>query len=243
MPSPQRTESYDIFARFYDDVQGDRADHAAYIRQLIQRHHPNARTILELACGTGSVLRQLHPEYQVTGVDQSKTMLAVAANKVPEGRLVVADMTKVNLGERFNVVLCVYDSINHLTRFRQWQLLFERVRDHLDEGGIFIFDINTERRLDWLTEQPPTVSWFGGANLLVLDVRPSKPGVIWEIRIFERVRKDEYRLHSEAIPEVSFPLDRIKTGLEPHFRQVRIYDQQRTRPSARSGRLHFVCTR
>jgi ubiquinone/menaquinone biosynthesis C-methylase UbiE len=51
--------SYEVFAPFYDAVQGDRAEHVTYMRELIEKHHPTARTVLELACGTGSILKQL----------------------------------------------------------------------------------------------------------------------------------------------------------------------------------------
>jgi ubiquinone/menaquinone biosynthesis C-methylase UbiE len=104
-------QSYDVFAPFYDAVQGDRVEHGAYLRGLIEKHHPQARDVLELACGTGSVLKQLQDDYQVTGVDRSEEMLAIASAKVPQARLVVGDMTEVRLGRDFDVVLCVYDSI------------------------------------------------------------------------------------------------------------------------------------
>jgi len=92
--------SYDVFGRFYDAVMGDRADHADFLRSLIERHHPGARSVLELACGTGSILKQLAPRYEVTGVDLSPRMLEQAWRKVPEARLVLADMTSVRLDER-----------------------------------------------------------------------------------------------------------------------------------------------
>jgi ubiquinone/menaquinone biosynthesis C-methylase UbiE len=59
-------ESYDVFAPFYDAVQGDRAEHARYIGSLIERNHPRAEAALEIACGTGSVLKRLQPHYEVT---------------------------------------------------------------------------------------------------------------------------------------------------------------------------------
>jgi len=236
-------QGYDVFAPFYDGVQGDRAEHASYLRGLIAKHHPEARQILELACGTGSVLKQLQDDYQVTGVDRSKAMLAIAAAKAPQARLAAADMTEVRLDETFDVVLCVYDSINHLLSFEQWESVFDRAREHLGERGIFIFDINTEQRLSWLAQQPPVTSWFEDGNLLLLDVRDDAgAGVIWDIKIFEHVSGDDYRLHAEEIREVSFAVEQIGAALRDRFRRVSVYDQQRARPSARSGRLHFVCT-
>jgi SAM-dependent methyltransferase len=235
--------SYDVFARFYDAIQGDRAAHATYVRGLIDRHHAAARTVLELACGTGSILKQLERDYTVTGVDRSPAMLAVAAEKVPEARLVHADMTEVGLGETFDAVLCLYDSINHLLSYSQWEALFDRAREHLADGGIFIFDVNTEIRLRELAAQPQQAIWFGDGNVLLLDVVDAeREGVVdWHLQVFEREEESLYRLHSERISEISFGVERIRGSLGERFRRVMVYDSQRARPSNRSNRLHFVC--
>lgn len=235
-------ESYDVFAPFYDGVQGDRAEHAAYLRGLIAEHHPEAKTVLELACGTGSILKRLQSTYAVVGVDLSEEMLAVAAQKLPGVRLVREDMTRLDLGETFDVVLCVYDSINHLLTFEEWEAVFDRAGEHLSEGGVFVFDINTERQLATFIEQHPWTLWFGDGNLLVMDVTDGGDGFcVWTIRIFEHIGDSAYRLHSEDIREISFPADRIKASLQERYRRVSVYDAARTRPTPRSGRLHFVC--
>jgi SAM-dependent methyltransferase len=234
--------SYDVFAPFYDAVQGERAEHARYLRSLIRNHAPRARTVLELACGTGSILKQLWTHYEVVGLDLSEQMLEIAAQKVPGVPLYRGDMTSFDLDERFDVVLCVYDSINHLLRFEEWKAVFARVHEHLDDDGVFIFDINTQRKLAEFASRPSTAEWFGDGNLLVLEISSAGRGVAnWGARVFERVRDSEYRLHSEDIPEISFPPERIRAALDKRFSRVWIYDAQRARPTARSERLHFVC--
>jgi predicted TPR repeat methyltransferase len=233
--------TYQAFARFYDAVQGDGAEHAAFLRKLIEKHHPSARTVLELACGTGSILKQLRPDYEVTGLDLSVSMLDVAGEKVPGVRLVEADMRQFHLHERFDVVLCVYDSINHLLEFAQWEDVFDRALEHLNDSGIFLFDINTQRRLASLTTRPPLVQWFGEDHLLVMDVRDGAEGVVvWDIRVFEHQSGGRYLLHSEDIREVSFPRSRIEQGLRERFRRVSAHDGRRTRPTTASERIHFV---
>jgi SAM-dependent methyltransferase len=236
--------SYEAFAAFYDAVQGERVEHASYLRGLIESRHPRARTVLELACGTGSILKQLAPHYEVTGLDLSEPMLAVAAEKLPGVRLIHGSMTRFELSERFDVVLCVYDSINHLLSFDEWEEVFDRAREHLADQGIFVFDINTEHRLGSLSQQPPWVRWFGDGHLLVLDVRDDGDGVvIWDIRVFEHLGDSGYRLHSEGIREISFPRDRVEQSLRERFARVSTHDERRTRPTPRSERLHFVCQR
>jgi SAM-dependent methyltransferase len=234
--------SYDVFARFYDAVQGDRAEHARYIRSLIRKHAPRARTVLELACGTGSILKQLWTHYDVTGLDLSEEMLEIASEKVPRVPLFRGDMTSFDLGERFDVVLCVYDSINHLLRFDEWKAVFAGAHDHLNDGGMFIFDINTQRKLADFASRRSTADWFGDGNLMVIEISNAGRGVAnWGVRVFERVHGSEYRFQSEDIPEISFAPERIRAALEKWFSRVWIYDAQRSRPTARSERLHFVC--
>jgi SAM-dependent methyltransferase len=233
---------YSAYARFYDATQGDRAEHAAYIRSLLKKHHPRAKTVLELACGTGSILKQLQPHYEITGVDLSDEMLAIARKKVLGVRLVHGDMRTVDLGERFDVVLCVYDSINHLVAFRDWEAVFRRAREHLNDGGVFLFDINTVHRLAASAGAPPHVQWFGDGSLMVIAIVQAPRGAVdWEINVFERVRGSSYRLHLDVIREASFPTERMRAALRRRFTRIWTYDARRARPSAQSDRLHFVC--
>ena len=52
-------------------------------------------------------------------------------------------MASFALGEQFHVVICVFDTLNHLPVFDDWRSLFARVHEHLAEGGLFVFDVNT----------------------------------------------------------------------------------------------------
>jgi cyclopropane fatty-acyl-phospholipid synthase-like methyltransferase len=222
---------------------GDRSRPVAYLRSLIEKHHPGAATVLELACGTGSVLEQLAAEFEVTGVDLSQGMLDVAADKVPEARLMRADMTRVALDDRFDVVLCVFDSINHLMTFKEWEAVFDRAHEHLAEGGIFVFDVNTARKLTTFAASPWAVTqWFGDDNLMVLEVlHGERDTFVWSIRVFEHLGDGSYQRHREDIREVAFPADRIRRSLRKRFGRVWTYDEERSRPSPASERLHFVC--
>jgi hypothetical protein len=77
---------------------------------------------------------------------------------------------------------------------------------------------------------------------MLVEISNAGRGVAnWGVRVFERVRGSEYRLHSEDIREISFAPERIRTALEKRFSRVWIYDAQRSRPTAKSERLYFVC--
>ena len=233
--------AYEVFGRFYDDVMGDRAGPTKLLRNMIREACPDARTVLELACGAGSVLKHLQEDYAVAGLDSSRRMLSIARRKLPGVRLVRQDMTDFSMSRRFDVICCVYDSINHLTRFSDWQKVFARVRQHLLPDGCFIFDMNTKRKLDRHIAEPPWVHWFG-KNLLIMDVRAvGTLGSNWNIVVFERLPDGRYARHEENIAEFAFPASKVVSALRREFARVRVIDTGRKRPSKRSEKLFFVC--
>jgi SAM-dependent methyltransferase len=215
--------AYAEFARFYDQIMGDRSEDVARVREYITRLHPGARSVLELGCGTGAMLAGLAPAWEVTGVDRSPEMLAVAARTVPAARLVQADITEFSLGTRFDVVICVFDTVNHLPALAGWRALFSRVHEHLAPGGLFVFDVNTTGRLRRLWRGAAFAMNFGGHSMM-MDVQPAAEGSgedgcelsTWTVRIFERAGGDMFRLHEERIPELGVPLATIRDALEPY---------------------------
>lgn len=233
--------NYDVFGKFYDAIMGDRAKQTKRLRAFIRKANPKARNVLELGCGTGSVLKHLVKDYEVWGVDLSTKMLSIAKKKVPRAKLSRQDMVRFRLSERFDVICCVFDSINHITSFIHWKKLFANVQRHLSDRGIFIFDINTQKKLDRHIAEPPWVLKFGN-NFLIMEITAvPRHGSNWNIKVFERIHADRYVLHEENIQEASFSMDRIVSALRVHFRHVKTIDTDRRRPSSESERLYFVC--
>ena len=235
--------SYERFGEFYDAVMGDRRAAAEQVMALIRTAKPDARNVLELGCGTGSILKRLQDAYEVSGLDISAKMLSLARKKVPRSKLYRQDMVDFRIDGRFDVIICVFDSINHLRRFSAWKKVFASVHRHLSPGGCFIFDINTQRKLERHIAEPPWVHRFG-QNLLIMDVTvlPSG-GSNWNVKVFEHLRARRYALHEEDIVEVSFPLTEVMAALRAHYAKVRVVDPDRTRPSAKSERLFFSAIR
>jgi SAM-dependent methyltransferase len=223
--------AYGAFARFYDPIQGDRAEALPFIRPHLGR----ARTVLELACGTGSILAHLRDDYEVVGVDLSPQMLGIAREKLPGVELLQGDMTDVRLGRRFDAVLCIYDAINHLLEFDDWKRTFDTALAHLEPEGVFVFDMNSEEQLDWFVGRPAVALEFGEANVLVIDVVDGGGRVRnWDLRVFEHLAGEEYRHVRELIPEVAFPAEQVRAALAERFGKVEESDD--------SGRLWFACT-
>jgi len=234
---------YDRFAPFYDRVMGDRTAEVDRIRTYISKHHQGAQSLLELGCGTGALLAGLAADLSVTGIDRSPEMLSVAARTVPAARLVQADITAFALPARFDVVMCMFDTLNHVTTVDGWNSLFRCAHEHLSDGGLFIFDVNTSGRLQRLAGAPPYLDEFDG-NVVVMTVRSARDGlVLWETRIFEHQKDDIYRLHDEPIYELGLPVAQIRAALAGRFELMEEESLDGSPVTDSSDRLFFVYRR
>jgi SAM-dependent methyltransferase len=220
---------------------GDRSEAAKYIAGLIERHKPDTTTVLEIACGTGTIMRLLSASYDVTGLDSSRPMLAIARKKLPHVRFFRQDMTSFRIARRFDAIICVFDSINHLLRFADWRKVFRRVAWHLKDDGVFIFDINTLGKLRRLVNGPAWERWIDH-DLAIVKVTGGRRGVFeWDVKIFECQNRNSYRLFHEKIREIAFPKQRIVSALRNHFKEVKTLDPFGAKASDLSERLYFVC--
>ena len=124
-----------------------------YLEKVWKKHGQTPETVLDLACGTGTVSRHLVTRgYRPTGVDLSAGMLEVARARAAEEHLgipfVQQDAAELDLGPtRFDAALCFFDSLNYILEPDRVQSAFARVFSHLAPGGSFFFDVNTEYAL------------------------------------------------------------------------------------------------
>jgi SAM-dependent methyltransferase len=160
-----------------------------YLHEVLARHPVAGRCALDLACGTGTLALMLADQgWDVVGLDRSAAMLeqarSKAANMETPGRVlfVQGDMRELSIEDQllkighrtdrkisqfspdcnvqFDLVTCVYDSLNYLLDQRELSACFEAVARYLAPGGLLVADMNTRYFLahDWGTceviEQP-----------------------------------------------------------------------------------------
>lgn len=215
-PPVSQVPPYSAFAEFYDEAMGDQSQKIALLEGFILENLPQAKSLLELACGTGTILAGFAKNFEITGLDLSPEMLSMAQQKLPNIPLLQGDMANFELNQTYDIVLCIFNSINHLTSFKQWSSLFKNASKHLNPGGIFIFDINTTERLEALAKMP---SWLGEvqSGFASIEMRALKKGYQWHVQIFKHQRDNLYELFEETVPEVSFPVDKVTNELSKFF--------------------------
>lgn len=137
---------YERSAHVYDEIYGakDYEGEAARLHDLIQARHPGARTLLDVACGTGCHLEHLRSWYEVEGLDREPTLLAIARKRLPEVPLHEGDMRDFDLGERFDAVTCLFSAIGHVGSTDELRAAVRAMANHLADGGVLVVE-------PWLT--------------------------------------------------------------------------------------------
>ncbi len=232
---------YDHIARFYDKILGRSKQPAGYISNKIKRHNPEARSVLELGCGTGTNLDELNEGFEVTGIDISGEMLKMAKKKVRNGDFYLQDIRDFRLEKKFDLIICMYDTINHLTLFNDWKKTFANVYKHLNDRGLFVFDFNTLFKLGSISFISPVINKFN-SNYLIFDIKKISRSVFnWNLKIFENMNKNNFKLHEINIKEASFETNKIADELSKHFALRAIDDERNSGYRANSERIYFVC--
>jgi ubiquinone/menaquinone biosynthesis C-methylase UbiE len=127
----------------------DYEDWADYIDAVIQKHNENADTILELACGTGSLALSLDELdcYDILATDYSGQMLEIAKSKSLFKNASVKwkqlDFFNIDLNRTFDVVIMLFDSLNYIRDPESIIAVFQQVKKVLNPDGLFIFDFTT----------------------------------------------------------------------------------------------------
>lgn len=153
--------SYEFLAGCYDELTTDvgYAKWADYLEKHFARCAIPVHTVLDLACGTGSLTRELAERgYEMIGVDLSEDMLAEANEKCRdvEGERPIflhQSMDRLDLYGTIDACVCCLDSVNYVTRPAVLERAFQRVHLFLMPGGMFIFDVNTPEKLRSLDGQ------------------------------------------------------------------------------------------
>lgn len=145
---------YNDFAKVYDALMYD-LDYdkwVSYINDIFKKSNVSPIHILETACGTGQITVRLSKlGYKMTGVDISESMLSIAEAKARVERqkikFINQDMTRIDLNQKFDSILCMCDGVNYIIEEEELQSFFKTAFEKLEDNGIFIFDISSIYKL------------------------------------------------------------------------------------------------
>ena len=245
--------SYESLAGHYDALTEDvdyqrRAD---FIEKLLCRSRRPVHTILDLACGTGTMTCLLAKRgYEMISVDASEDMLLAAREKAAvltgEPPLFLhQEMQHLDLYDTVDAAICCLDSINSLTDIRDLRKTLERLRLFISPGGLLVFDINSVCKLQsldgqvWLDETEDVYCVWrteyekrSKICSYYMDIFTLQPDGSWQ-RDFEQHRQRAY-----SVEELKSLL------LEAGFERIRTFgDCRMSAPRENEQRIYFTAVR
>ncbi len=238
---------YNRFAYLYDELINDvnYGEWLDYYYKIFQRYGLKPKLGLDLGCGTGNLTTLFADKgIEMTGVDLSEDMLMVAREKA-EGRDILylnQDMREFELYGTVDFIVSSLDCLNYITDKRDLLKVMKLVNNYLDPGGLFIFDINTDYKLENII----------GNNTFILE--NENTFCSWQNE-YDKKRKicdfyltffceenGMYHRFDEEHSERAYSIDEIKSVIDAAgMRLLNVYDEMSfKKPTAKSERVFFV---
>ncbi|MBC7232370.1 MAG: class I SAM-dependent methyltransferase [Chloroflexi bacterium] len=169
------------YANYYDLLYKDKDYEAEcdFLEQIFERFcNRRPRTVLDVGCGTGGhAIPLARRGYEVTGIDVSEAMIAIARQKAErEGLSITFHVTKMEnleLDQRFDVVISMFNAINYVISDEGLREIFTNIHRHLTSDGLFLFDFRngiTSLR----SYSPLRIKWAEDGRLRLLRISETK---------------------------------------------------------------------
>lgn len=166
---------YKDLAQYYDLIYSSKnyKKEAVIIKRLILQHKKsNGKDLLEVACGTGKHIQYLKNDFKVLATDSNVEMLKLARKNIKGASFKQADMVKLNLGKKFDAIICLFSSIGYVKTYQNLKRTFHNFANHLKEGGVVIIE-------PWLTKSTykinlPHMDSYGDDNIKIARLNVSK---------------------------------------------------------------------
>lgn len=240
--------AYEHFYRYYDRLMDD-IPYEHYI-DFVKSHLQRGTHLLDLGCGTGSVLIPLlKAGYQVDGLDGSEEMLMVLQDKLLDDNrstnLYCDDMRNIRLEEYYDGIYSFIDTINYLTTPSDLKQTFEGIYHSLKPGGIFIFDIHNKKYIEEVFMDYSYHEHFSDFSYLwdtFLEITDEKTTIDHTLTFFIRLSNGTYERVDEEHRQTVYPLDRYLALLKAAgFQSIEVLSDFQPFINIEASKFQLIC--
>ena len=204
-------DSLDLYAKVEDLLGVKEAAPSLYAHYLLFLNSLDFDSLLDVGCGSGDFLRQMHGALdipQVKGIDLSPLMVSQTLKQGYDAEC----LDLCDLNEQYDVITAVFDMLNYLDK-AQLKRFLTCVYEHLNDGGLFLCDINTLYGFENVAVGSYIVD--DETRFLTVDSEFEEGEYISEFTLFEK-ENDTFLKSQETIKQYYHSVEDIATlsGLE-----------------------------
>jgi 2-polyprenyl-3-methyl-5-hydroxy-6-metoxy-1,4-benzoquinol methylase len=192
--------------------------HDLYLQTL--ENYP-VKTLLDIGCGRGGLMEKLQEEgVECTGIDQSEVMVEAASAK----GLKAFKKGICEVGGTYDAAVAVFDVLNFLDK-DGLALFLQCVAQRLENGGVFIADINTLYGFTDVAEG--TMSNEDDEHFLSVDAYFEAEELHTQFTLFTKKSADCYEKEQSEIVQWFHPLKRFRNVPDLkliHYKNISLYD-------------------
>lgn len=134
-------ELAEVYEEVYRSRGKDWEAEAAHLAGLIRSRFPQARSLLDVACGTGAHLAGFAELFDHTeGLEVSAAMRALAAQRLTGTLVHDGDMRDFDLGRKFDAVSCMFTAISYVGGLTDMREAVRCMAQHLVPGGVLVIE-------------------------------------------------------------------------------------------------------
>lgn len=210
--------NYGKFAYLYDELMID-APYDQWVSFVLNVIKTSSGRILDVGCGTGNIAIPLAKKgLDVTAVDLSEEMLFVAQEKSERAGVKIQffqqDMRELEGLGTFDTVISLCDAINYLKNETELLTTFQRVAEHLNENGLFVFDVHSIHKIDTIFTGN-TFAHNGEEISYIWECFAGEEphSVEHDLAFFVKDNEDLYERYDEFHQQRTYPLNTYKQAL------------------------------
>lgn len=239
---------YDILASHYDDLQlnGNTDAWGPYIHGLISDYCKiKDPDVTDLGCGTGVITNYLASQgLQVTGVDLSSDMLAIASSGDETGTVswICADITAYE-GPSCGCFISTMDTIGHIIDPDELAKMFRAVSSLLEDGGVFILDATTKKHFEKTLGDNVFYEDYDDFTLLWVNHYDKQSRINHaELTLFELAEDDLYERYDGELTARCYSSEEIKElAAKSGLKSYSVFgDLNREDPTEDDERIFYV---
>lgn len=141
-------KAYTTLAKYYDLLYQDKdyRGESEFIKRIVKKRVPNAKSILDVGCGTGIHLNLLLNNFDLLhGVDLNSEVLRRAKKKSSKVKYTVGSMADFSISKKFDVITCLFSVFNYNLSDKEAKRTLRNIKRHLEKDGLAIFALYTPR--------------------------------------------------------------------------------------------------